>query len=71
MTNCVIDAAQSRDGLLSFCPINDDGDIITGVSFIGDTVPDGWNLMAVWHEDGDVAAEKWCADNRAVLEGLK
>lgn len=74
--NFVIDASMDcRGGLFTFCPIEgdlDSGDyvIITGMNFLG-SMPQGGNLVAIVHPDGQVAVERFCDENKEALDALK
>jgi len=72
---CVIDASYGvRDGMFCFCPI--DGDIngefsvITGMSYIGDAAPEGMKMVAIVHEEGQEAVEKFCEEYAEQLKRI-
>jgi hypothetical protein len=44
-----------------FCPIEKNGDLVLGMNFIGDMCPG--NLVAIFHESGQAAVEKWEQEN--------
>lgn len=45
----------------AFCPIEDNGDVVVGLTIITDKCPG--NLSGVMHLDGQEAVEKWCAEH--------
>lgn len=72
----VIDATMGvRDGMFAFCPIEGDmsGDftVVTGYTFMGDDPPEGAVVVAVVHEDGQEAVERFFEENADELEALK
>lgn len=72
----VIDASMGvRDGLFCFCPIEGDIEceftIITGFNCIDEDPPRGKELVAIWHEDGQEAVERFCVEFEYELEAMK
>lgn len=68
----VIDASMSDingDGILCFCPVTDDGDIVTGLNYLG-TDPNSGDVVGVWHPDGPDKARRWAEGHRADIERL-
>jgi hypothetical protein len=67
-----LDASMPIDGLgvYCFCPLNEDGSITLGLSFISDGPPDGAAFGAVFHSDGQEAVEAWCDSHQEVIERL-
>lgn len=67
--NWVIDATVTRDAPpFAFCPVDDDGTIVTGIMVIRDTPPG--HLVGVIHEDGQQAVEDWCEQHSEALAAL-
>lgn len=69
----VIDATIATPrGLFCFCPvdgdINGEHSIVTGMNVLSDTPPG--RVVAIVHEDGQAAVEKWAADNADLLSRL-
>lgn len=74
----VLDATllNDEDGLLCFCPVelDESGEvtsIMTGLSYLSDTPPDGTRFLGVVHGDGQDACNEWCAANADVVERLR
>jgi hypothetical protein len=73
---CVIDAeASAPPGMACFCPIegdiNGDFTVVTGLNYLSTTPPPGMKLVAVVHSGGQGAVEKWCENNRELLDNIK
>ena len=54
--NWAMDVSHEKEPYC-FCPIEKNGDIVLGMSFIADKCPG--NLVAIFHERGQKAVEKW------------
>lgn len=66
----VIDASlDPGDGTHCFCPVDEDGEILTGLMVHSDKCPG--SLVGAIHMDGHEAVEKWVAENEAVIERLR
>ncbi len=66
----IIDASMSsRERGLCFCPLEDDA-IITGLSYLSNTLPNEEKCVGVWHPDGDEIAGKWADDHADMIEHL-
>lgn len=75
----VVDVTMARDDMLCFCPIENIGTpeekIVFGLNLL--TTPEGFKegkrgkVVAIIHEDGQCAVEKWIADNSEILKRLK
>lgn len=76
MKNCVIDATMGcNKGVFVFCPVegdlNGDCQIITGLNMVSSKVPEGYKLVGIVHEEGQVAVEQFCFLCSDYLEELK
>ena len=65
--NWVLDVTHGHDPM-AFCPIEDDGTIITGMTMISGKCPG--RFVGVFHFDGEDAANEWLANHSAVAEEL-
>ena len=73
-TAWVIDATLSTPpGLFCFCPIegdiNGEYTIVTGMNYIGNRAPA--KLVAIVHEDGQEAVNRWCKEHEKELEAME
>jgi hypothetical protein len=72
---CVIDASMGvRAGMLCFCPVErgptgEIENIVTGATFLG-SPPAGARVVAVVHEGGQDAVEAFCAEHKALIDGV-
>ena len=70
----VIDGTiATPSGLLCFCPVELDEDgnissIVTGVNFLSDEPPHGAEVIAVFHADGQEAADAFYADRKEEID---
>lgn len=76
MKECVLDASMGiRDGLFCFCPIEGDitGDftVITGLNYLSSRIPETYKLVAIIHEDGQEAVERFIEENKEAIGNLK
>lgn len=73
-TRCVIDAsmgvALGNSRAFCFCPLGDDGRIVTGMNYVSETPPAGMQLVGVVHEDGQEACEWFCKLHKQELDDL-
>ena len=54
----VIDASMGYDGSFCFCPYDEEnGNVIIGLNYGGETTPHGERFVGVFHPDGNEAAE--------------
>ncbi len=73
----VIDATMGvRYGMFAFCPIEGDLDgdyaIVTGWTVLSDEPPEeGKPVVAIVHEDGQEAVERFCEEHEAELNALR
>lgn len=66
----VLDATlYQEDRPLAFCPIEEDGSVIVGLTFLGSTPPG--TMVAVYHADGQDAVESWMESHPEVLAQLE
>jgi hypothetical protein len=66
---CVLDATMgNNNGLFSFCPIEGDifgeFEVVTGMNYISSKPPEGLQLVAVIHSDGQEAVERFLQENK-------
>jgi hypothetical protein len=54
--------------MLTFCPIEEDGTVITGLAVIASEPPG--RMIGIFHADGHDQVERWCADNRALIDSF-
>lgn len=54
------------EGPRAFCPLDNKGNVVVGLTFISDTPPG--ELVGVFHEGGDEAVEAWCDQHPEELE---
>ena len=66
--NWVLDVTHGHDDL-AFCPIEDDGSIITGMTILSCKCPG--KLVGIFHEEGDDAVRLWMKENASVLAELR
>lgn len=76
MRNCVIDATMGfRDGMFVFCPIEfnliGEFSVISGLNYIGSTMPENHKLVGIVHEGGQSAVEQFCQQHEEELTKLK
>ena len=72
----VIDATISKPGEFCFVPVK--GDIekpetlvfVTGINYGKGVLPEGANVVAVIHKDGDEAATKFYEENKEKIDKL-
>ena len=57
----VVDASSSRE-FLCFCPLDDGGRIVWGLSYYSDEPPG--QLVGVWHPEGSGKAQEWREQNK-------
>lgn len=73
----IIDATinTGQPGLFCFCPIEGDitGDfkIITGLNILSSSVPRNGKLVAIVHEDGQEAVERFIEEHKKFLDKLE
>ena len=73
---CVIDASMRvRDEAFCFCPIEGDIDgefsVVTGFNYLGKLPPEYLSFVAVIHEDGPEAAERFCIKYKEALDRIR
>lgn len=62
MKTWLLDVTDGSGGMPCFCPYEEStGTIMIGLHVIADKCPG--ELIGVFHEGGEDAAEKWCCDN--------
>ncbi len=69
----MIDAAMgARDGVFCFCPITGDIDgefsVVTGFNYLGELPPEYMSFVAVIHEDGSDAMERFYTEHRKAID---
>jgi len=66
-----IDASMCQDGLLCLVPI-DENQIYTGFSYFCrlDELPENKPIVAVIHPDGQEAVERWCEENKNIVDTI-
>lgn len=70
-TKCVIDAAMSDDNGFCFCPVNEDGSIVTGMNYIQNLPPEGMELIGVIHDAGHEAAQAFINRYASQISAMK
>jgi hypothetical protein len=69
--NWALDAqAHDRDGTFVWCPIDENGDIVTGMNYVSNLPPNGEKLF-VFHLEGEEACDRWCEAHKDLLDDLK
>lgn len=73
--NYVIDASMGVSGdMFCFCPIEGDIDdefnVITGMNILSNRIPEGVELVAIVHPDGNEAVKKFCDKYSKELEEI-
>lgn len=66
----VIDASVSDPPLLAFCPLEEDGAVVVGLTFVSTEPPNGERVVGVFHPDGADQALEWLTDNSADIDHL-
>ena len=65
--NWVLDVTHGHEPM-AFCPIEDDGTIISGMTMISGKCPG--RFAGVVHFNGDDAVNEWLAENSAIADEL-
>lgn len=72
--NWVLDATMFSDGPFCFCPLEGelDGDysVITGFNYLGIAPPDNGKLVAVVHEAGQEAVDKFYEEHKEAIDEM-
>lgn len=66
--NWVLDVTHGHDPM-AFCPIEDDGTIITGMTMVSGKCPG--RFVGVVHFAGEDAVNEWLANHSAVADELE
>ena len=68
----VLDVTLWREDrpLRVWCPIEEDGTVITGLSVMSDVPPHGGKCVAIFHEDGQEEVEAWMESHEPFLNEL-